>query len=434
LTAVGTAFIWTLVPAMVSMPLPSADPAAEVAWTQAATQNEVIAEVRVHGNHLTPDDELVALAGIVIGAPFESRTIADITNRLRQTGRFDEIDVRKRFASIADPTQIVLVLVVNEGPVRIDLPSGPDEAVRVVPRRGLRNLMYMPILDAEDGYGFTYGARVAYVGFAGEKSRLSFPLTWGGLKQAGVEFDRVFDAGPLSRVEVGGRLQRQRNPAFDEQDTRRRVWARAESAVGPVRFGGGAGWQRVSFADADEDLRTATFDVTLDTRLSPVHPRNAVYGRAALEHINFASGGEVQRLTLDGRGYIGLVGQSVLVLRAASADANQSLPPYLKSLLGGWSSLRGFKAGAFVGDTMVTGSIELEIPLNATLSIGKVGVSLFVDAGAVHDRGERLRDATVHSGGGGSVWFTLTAFKMSLSVARGRGAGTRVNFGGGFVF
>ncbi len=293
----------------------------------------------------------------------------------------------------------------------------------------------MPILDVEDGYGVTYGVRMAYAGVAGKRSRLSVPLTWGGLKRAGVEFDRTFVGGPLGRVEVGSVLERRRNPAFDEEDTRRRVWARAARAVGPLRLGGGAGWQRVSFADTTDSIRTITADVALDTRLDAALPRNAVYATAAFERLYFASGAAiVDRTTLDGRGYLGLVGQSVLVVRARREQASRPVPPYLKSLLGGDSNLRGFEPGAFVGDVLVTGSIELRVPLSAALAAGKVGVSVFLDAGTAYDKGQAFRDQPLHTGAGASVWLSATVFRVGLTIAHGTGAGTRATFGAGLSF
>jgi hemolysin activation/secretion protein len=163
-------------------------------------------------------------------------------------------------------------------------------------------------------------------------------------------------------------------------------------------------------------------------------PRNAVFARAGWERVAFSSGGAVQRHSLDGRGYVGLVGQSVLVVRAARDDANAPLPLYLQPILGGWSSLRGFRAGSFVGDTRVTGSLELRVPLTTALSTGRVGVSAFVDTGAVYADHERFRTSRLRTGIGGSAWLTFTVFHISLGVAHGRGADTRVNFGGGFVF
>ena len=88
-----------------------------------------------------------------------------------------------------------LTLVVNEGAVRVDLPDVPGATPQVVKRSGFRNLMFMPILYGEDGYGLTYGARLAYAGAAGRRSRVSFPLTWGGLKRAGAELDLPFAHG-----------------------------------------------------------------------------------------------------------------------------------------------------------------------------------------------------------------------------------------------
>jgi outer membrane protein assembly factor BamA len=395
---------------------------------------EVVTEILVHGNHLTADAEIVKLAGVAVGAPFGPSTIADITARLKAASLFDDLSVMKRLGSIDDPSRVVIVIVVNEGPVRIDVPRSPDAPARVVRRGGSGNLMFMPILDAEDGYGVTYGARVAYPGLLGERSRLSFPLTWGGLKRAGVEFDRRFTRGPFSRVEVGGVVQRRRNPAFEEEDDRRRLWLRGERAAGPIRAGATVGWQRVSFADLEDDLTTVGADIAFDTRLDPVLPRNAVFASAAWERVGFASGGAIHRTRLDARGYLGVYRQNVVVVRVLREDANRSQPPYLKSLLGGWSSLRGFKAGSFTGDTMVLGSIEFRVPLTTPLSVGKIGVSLFADTGTAYENGQRYRDQTLRTGIGGSVWFAAAAFRMGLSVAHGRGADTRVNFGGGLTF
>jgi outer membrane protein assembly factor BamA len=403
----------------------------------AGQTSDVIAEVRVHGNHISTNDEVLALSGIAVGAPFTPTTLAEVRKRLEDSGKFDEVEVLKRFASIADPSRIALVLIVNEGPVRLARPDGPDGELRPVRRSWLRNLMFMPVLDAEDGYGFTYGVRLAYVNWAGERSRLSFPLTWGGTKRAGAEFDRTWAGGPLSRIQFGSAVERTRNPAFDELDDRRRVWARAERHLvnARVRAGGTVGWQDVSFGSADDNLRTAGADLTLDTRIDPLMPRNAVYARASLERVWFTSGASaINRTRLEGHGYLGLVGQTVLVVRAAREDSSRAQPDYLRPLLGGWSSLRGFKAGSFVGDTLVNGSVELRIPLSSPLSIGRLGVSAFVDTGTVYANDERFDRRKLRTGIGGSAWITLASFQISLGVAHGRGADTRVHFGGGFVF
>ena len=291
--------------------------------------------------------------------------------------------------------------MVNEGAVRIDLPEdvGPG---RVVKRRGLRNLMIMPILDGEDGYGITFGARLAFVNMAGRKNRLSFPLT--GRPEAGRRRVRQpLAAGPISRVSFGGAIQRQKNPAFQIDDDRQRTWGRAERAIGHVRLGGDLGWQHVSFGGQTDNLRTFGGDVTFDTRIDPILPRNAVYALASVEHVTFDARPTTIRTRLEGRGYLGLIGQTVLAVRVVREDADEPLPAYLKSLLGGWSTLRGFRAGAFVGDTVVSESAELRIPLSSPLQIGKVGVSVFVDTGTAYNKGERYSDQSLHTGIGVSA-------------------------------
>ena len=397
-------------------------------------QSEVIAEVRIHGNHITTDDEILKIAGIAIGAPFTATTVADVRTRLRDSGKFDDVDVLKRFASIEDMSKIVVVIVVNEGPVRIDVPENPNDPLKIVKRRGLRNLMFMPIFEFEDGYSGTFGVRLALVNVFGERGRLSFPLTMGGTRRAGVEYDRVFTRGPLSRIEVGTNIQRRKNPGFDVFDRRERVWVRAERSFWRVRTGLTGMWQQVHFADIDDTLQSIGADVVLDTRLDPLLPRNAVYALASWERIEFESGGQVDRTRVDARGYLGLIGQTVLVARAVREDASRPQPPYLKSLLGGWSSLRGFAAGSFIGDTAVSGSLELRVPLTTPLSVGKIGVSAFIDAGKAYHKGTFFDDVPLERGAGGSVWFTVGPFKVSFSVARGIGTGTRVNFGGGLSF
>lgn len=402
----------------------------------AAQQAEVIADILVHGNHITPNAEVIALAGISVGGPVTPDTLAQVGARLKASGKFDQVEVLKRFASISDATQITLVLIVNEGPVRIDFEEGPEgERVAVVKRRrGFQNLMYLPILDAEDGYGLTYGVVVSRANVVGERSRLSLPLSWGGTRRAGVELEKNFATGPLTRVSAGAAIQRRTNPAYEEDDDRRRVWARAERAVGPVRLGATAGWQRVSFGPIEEDLKSVGADVTVDTRLDPAYPRNAVLATASWERVGFERGAALHRTRLDGRGYLGLVRQTVLAVRVMRDGANGSQPAYLKPLLGGWANLRGFEAGAFIGDIVVAGSAELFVPLTSPLSVGRLGISAFVDTGVAYDHGQRLKDQTRQTGVGGSVWFSATVFRLSLSVAHAQGGRTRVNFGGGLTF
>ncbi len=411
-----------------------------LALSQAQASPEVVTEIRAHGNVLTPDDEIRRLTGIEIGSAFTPDTPALVTARLKATHRFERVEVMKRFASIADPSQIVLVVVVDEGAVKIEAFDNPADPARVVRRRGL-GLMWLPLLSFEDGYGFTYGVQLARPDVVGPKSRLSFPLTWGGNRRAAVQLENNFDGRVLTRLETGAAISQRTNPFFDQDDTRDRVWVRAERAITPsLRAGATAGWQHVSFADTPDQFTEFGADVTFDTRLDPMLARNAVYARASIEHFDFQSAAAATRTTLDGSGYIGLPRQNILVLRALRQDSNVPLPPYLQPLFGGMSNLRGFETGTAVGDTLVSGTVEVRVPLTSPLSIGKAGVNAFVDVGTIYNKGQRLSDQAFSTGVGGGVWFTAAFVRLNLVVAygdngpNGVGGGTRVHFGTAFTF
>jgi outer membrane protein assembly factor BamA len=401
-------------------------------WADLVLAAQIVAAIQVHGNTATTDDEVRRLAGIEIGATVDANTIEEVASRLRAVKRFENVQVLKRFASIADPSQILLVIVVDEGPVHIEMTNDPAHPTRVV-RSSHLNLMLMPVLAREDGYGFTYGVRLARPAVAGKNSRLSFPLTWGGEKKAGAELEKAIEHAPIDRVTGGVAVSRRTNPFFEQQDDRERVWVRAErQVIRAVRVGAGAGWQHVSFKEADDHFADAGVDVVLDTRVDPNLPRNAIFAKAEWERL----GSPVQagHYVLDGRGYLGLYGQNVLALRALRDSADAPLPSYLQPLLGGMANLRGFRAGTAAGDTLVGYSAELIMPLTSPLNVGKMGLSAFIDRGAVYNAGERLRDQTMKEGYGGSVWFSAAFLRLNIAVAHGRGSSTRVHVGGNVSF
>ncbi len=396
---------------------------------------EVVAQIQVHGNMLTPEDEVVRLADVRVGMPFEPATIDTVTTRLEATKRFARVEVLKRYASIADPTQIILVIIVDDGRVDVDWSTGEVKpAGGLTGRKGSR-LMFLPILNFEDGYGFTYGVRVALPNVIGPRSRLSAPLSLGGEKLAGVELEKNLDRGPFTRVLGGGSISRRENPYFDDNEDRRRVFLQADRQfVRPLRASLRTGWDRQSFGGRTDTYPSIGGEVAFDTRLDPVLTRNAIYTRASWDRLFFDGRDALDRTELEARGYVGLAGSQVLVVRALREDASGPQPPYLKSLVGGMSTLRGFKAGSDIGDTVVAGSLEWQVPLTSPLSVGKLGVSAFVDIATAYDDGERLSHQQFDQGVGGSVWFSAAFFRLTLAVAHGIGAGTRAHFGTGVSF
>jgi outer membrane protein assembly factor BamA len=399
---------------------------AALVMPQTAAAPEVLSQIQVRGNVATSDQEVRDLTGLQIGMAVAPDVIATVTTRLRAAKRFDRVEVLKRYASLNDPTQIVIVVIVDEGPVSIQRTGDPDRPTRVV-RRRWPTLLFVPIVGIESGYGLTYGVRLTHPDPVGRDSRISFPLTWGGEKRAGAEFEQRFTQTWLTRIEAGGAVSRRTHPLFESDEDRTALWFRAERQLTPsFRVRALSGWQAVSLQGTTDQVFTVGAEAILDTRLDPFLARNAVFLRARASHLAIRQRDGLFRTELEGHGYLGLVGQTILVTSAELNTGSGSLPESLKPLFGGPSSVRGFKTGTAVGDSLVSGSLELRVPLTSPLSFGKIGVSAFVDAGAVYNDGERFSDQPWRRGIGGSVWFTAAFVRINLSVAHGIGASTRV--------
>ena len=411
---------------------------------------QVVAGIQFQGNTATPDDEMRRLAGVQIGMPFEETTPAVVAERLRKAKHFDRIEVLKRYASIADPSQIMLVIIVDEGPVKIVMTGDPENPTRIV-RKRWPNLLVLPILRREDGYGITAGVRLGLPDKFGRQSRITFPLMWGGTKSGGIDVEKRLSDGFFDRITTGFTVSRRRNLTYDVDDDRAAATVRAERELKrQLRFGVSGGWQRASFKGVADHFAQAGADVRYDTRVDPILPRDAVFLRASVEQMAFGNAplpisddpkqylgyrGSLTRVDLDARGYVGLpFTQSVLALRGFRVDASRPLPPYMQPEIGGLGTLRGFPAGYAAGDTMVTMSAEVIVPLNSPLKRGRFGVSAFTDRGAIYDKGESLSDQTMLVGYGGSVWFAATFFRLNVAVAHGSGVGTRPHVSGTITF
>jgi outer membrane protein assembly factor BamA len=402
-------------------------PAAAIAQS---TTDGIVAEVRVHGNHTTPDADVMAIVGDVVGRPATDALVAEIGERLEKSGRFEGVDVRKRFRSIDDPDDVLLMVVVDEVPGISD-----DDLTPGIWRRFTSSGMFLPIVNHVDGYGFTYGARVSFVDRLGPRSRITVPLSWGGERQARVQIERQFATGVVDRVSGEAGIGRRENPFYGIGDTRTRLQGRVESAVRRwLRVGGGGGVDEVSFGEVRDTLVRAAGDVTFDTRVDPAYPRNAVHATLGIERLSF-DGGDANRKTADVRGYIGLFGQSVLAVRSLSITSGAPVPAYEDALLGGADTVRGYDAGYRAADNLAAVSAELRLPITSPLSIGRFGIKAFADAGVAYGHGLKLSRQRFAQGYGGGAYLHLTILSLSVDVARGRDTGDlRWHFGLGVTF
>jgi outer membrane protein assembly factor BamA len=402
------------------------------ATAHAQTGAGVVGEVRVHGNHTTPDAKVMAIIGDVVGKPATDALIAEVVNTLERSGQFDSVEVRKRFRSIDNPDDILLMIVVDEFP-------GVDPLDNYMPpspvRRFWKSGMFLPIVSSEDGYGFTYGARVSFVDRFGPRSRISIPLTWGGERQARVQAERTFRSGLVDRVSAEAGIGRRVNPHYEIADRRTSFNGRVESAAARwLRLGAGGGVDEVTFGDLADTIKRFGADVTLDTRVDPAFPRHAVHATFGWERLNFEAV-SANRRTADVRGYVGLFGQWVLAVRGLSVIADAAMPLYEHVLLGGAANLRGYDAGYKANDNLAALSAELRIPVTSPLSVGRFGVKAFVDAGTAYPFGEALKDQKqLDRGIGAGAYFHLTVVSLALDVARSREGNTRFHFGLGVTF
>ncbi len=393
--------------------------AAALALTEAAAAQPAptapgvapIAEILVHGNHSTPDTEVIAVSGLAVGQVSGEPELDAARERLRASGRFQSTEIRRRARSIADPDDVLVLILVEELPG-----TSPDLPTPGWLRRTTAGLMWVPLLSYKEGYGFTYGVRVAAVDLFGERSSLSVPLTWGGERRAGLQLESSFERGPVSRVVAGGDIVRVENPAFDLVDQRVGGEARIESAVTSwLRLAGTGGLADVEFGGDTTRLSTVGGEVILDTRLDPTFPRNAVWMTAGLERLGFSSTSRL-RQRVDANAAVGLFRGSALSVRVFQVSADDTLPAFEQAWIGGAATVRGFRAGYRVDDNAAGASATYAYPLGSPLNIARFGLRAFVDWAAVYPAMTSWQDASYDRGIGGGLFLTATAVTIGLDV------------------
>jgi outer membrane protein assembly factor BamA len=402
---------------------------------QTAAQAEVVREVRIHGNVYLTDAEVLALAGVAVGDAITPEAVTAIEKRLKDSGRFETVEIRKRYRSLSDATDVALVLVVHEKPGVVSATS--STAPIFTPWRRFRSrMMFLPILNYGDGYGFTYGARFSTMDLLGAGERLSFPLTWGGVRRAAVEAERQFKTGPLTRVESSLAIWQRENPRFEIDDRRVEFKAKAEKDFATIlRLSVDGSRAGVHFAELDDRLWTVGANVAVDTRANPSFPRNAIYLGAGWTGLHVESRSAINRYTAEARGYVGVVRQAVLAGRVQYMGADARLPPYERLLLGGAPTLRGYRAGSFDGDKLLVASAELRVPITSVISGGQFGVTAFMDAGKIIEHSGRFGDVSWQRGVGGGIFLIASIFRINLDVARGLdNRKTRLHLATGFSF
>ena len=387
-----------------------------------------IVELRVHGNHSTPDADVLTLSGLAVGQPASDEVLDAARARIEASGRFEAVTVRRLERSIDTPNDFMVLIEITE---RAGV--SPDDLTPGWVTRLTSERMWVPVVRYDEGYGMTYGLQSALDGVFGGTSQLAVPATWGGERRIGVEGTRSFEGRGISRLQAGADLRRTVHPAFDVAEERTRLFGRLERALATAaRVGLETARDRVRFDGATDDVTRLTADLMVDTRADPAFPRNAVWGRAAIDRLDVVTGVR-RRLRADASAALGVHFGAAVTVRGFITSADGALPRYEQTMIGGGLATRGHRRGYRVGDNAAGASVSLAYPFGSPLAIVRHGVRTFIDWGAAYDAGTKVGDATFDRGIGVGWFANLMAVNAYVDAGRANGKWrVHVRFGTGF--
>ena len=378
---------------------------------------ETLVEVRFRGNFTIPDETLLKMAGIEVGLAADALIPEDIRQKLLAGGRFEWVEVTKRFRSITRNDEVVLVIAVKE-----------KESLK-------SKFMYSPIFSGSDEYGLTYGLRSTAKDLLGFQERISIPLTWGGVRRAEVEGEFELHNPVVQKLTATVGVSRKEHPHYEISDFRKEVNVVVKRRLKLFEVNAQSGWAGVDFGGLDGDFVTVGAGTVLDTRQDVNFSRDAVYAEIAWKRLSLlAAGRGINVFTFDFRGYKGLFGQTILAGQFYYSGADGTLPDYERPFLGGATTLRGYEPGAFTGDNIATASLELRLPLSPLRRIYRSGFTLFFDSGTAYDHGVSLANAKFRHGAGVGAFILIMGFGVKADVAYNMHDAFRVHVSSGFRF
>ncbi|HUG41673.1 MAG TPA: hypothetical protein VMM12_14385 [Longimicrobiales bacterium] len=170
-------------------------------------------------------------------------------------------------------------------------------------------------------------------------------------------------------------------------------------------FAQAGGLARLSLDRAEGAIPTRGFELDLEAAAFPgLLDAPGAFGRSAAE----------------ARGYLGLWGGGPLVaVRGGALQAWGPFPVHDAAMIGGRTSLRGYRWQRFAGDAALYGSAELRVPLFRAelITKGRLGVLGLSDAGRVYLDGDS--PGGWHTAYGAGLWFSTLGQAVNLTWARG---------------
>jgi outer membrane protein assembly factor BamA len=390
---------------------------------------EHIGEIRVHGNVAVGDDDVLRIAGLAVGGAADAQSLQEAERRLKKSGKFETIEIRKRYRSIDDTSEAAIILFVHEPP------EGEGSALTRPLRRLASGKMFQPVFHYRDGYGLTYGFRASAVNTLGLGERWSTPLTWGGERSARIEVSRPFANGPVNILQARFGIASEVNPHFAARDRRISSEFTAGRSLGFIRLSTETALDRVRFGTIEERLWTTGGTVTIDTRGNPAFPANAVYLTGGWRAL-WSGGRPAAGVALgDARGYWRPERHVILAGRLRYEGSNRILPDYEKLLVGGAWSLRGKRAGTFAGDRTLALSGEVRIPFRSPIRLAQTGATIFMDAAKAFDAGQSPSAVPWERSVGVGLFTVIPLVKINIHAAKPLDGGpVRSHLSFGFTF
>ena len=304
---------------------------------------------------------------------------------------------------------MVIVLVDDAVINGVDLMPGPLKHMRSLG-------MWLPIIEYADGYGFTYGARISFVDTLGPRSRISVPLTWEANAAPHFEPDRAFDSGPSAGSRVASRSAAARTRDYLVADTRQDARIRAERALTTwLRVGGRGSRMSSSAAQANDTSRLDSTSSSIREWIRHTRATRSTWSRASSSYVSSGARCSVRSST-EFRGYLGLIGPSVLAVRATSIRATDPLPQCEQALLGQHDGAQ-LRARLSCRRQPGGGFRRSAVAHHLAAQHRTAGAQGFVDAGTVYASGAKLAIQRFDRGIGAGVFFTATILRAGLDVA-----------------
>ena len=358
-----------------------------------------------------------------VGQPLASRRrCAQIEQRLKASGHFETVEIRKRYRSLESTSDVALVLLVHERPgftsetiderpadVGLDARQEPTD---VPADRRLRRRLWLHVWRTGQHDRSARRGRAALG--AADLGRHA--------PRGGRSSSARSRSGPLTRVAIDLRHLAAREPALRDRRSARRVDGARRTQLRRPRPR-----RRRDVAKHGDVRPDSTIGCGRSARTSrstraaiPRFPRNAVLLGAGWTglHVRQPRPSRINRYTTDARGYLGVIRQAVLAGRVQYSTADRTLPP---TTSGCCSAARRTCAASAPGRSTAIACSSRQ-PSCACRSrrcsaAPSSALTAFMDAGKTFDVGQSLKDAAWHHGVGGGV-FLIATIVRSTSTSR----------------